>query len=70
MLFKMLYFVNFPVGQVMPKNNLPEAILACLVQALLSNPALISITVHVDQNQRTTKMLKAVNHPANSSGLQ
>ena len=32
-----LYFVSLPVGQVKPKNNLPEAISACLGQALLSN---------------------------------
>ena len=39
MLFNMLHFVSLPVGQVKSKNNLPEAILACLGQALISNPA-------------------------------
>ena len=40
MLFDMMHFVSFPVGQVKPKNNLPEAVLVCLGQALISNPAL------------------------------
>ena len=40
MLFNTLYFVCLPVGQVKPKNNLPEAISACLGQALISNPGL------------------------------
>ena len=38
-MFNTLYFVNLQVGQVKPKNNLPEAISACLGQALISNPA-------------------------------
>ena len=37
MLFSTLYFVGLPVGQVKPKNNLPEAISACLGQALISS---------------------------------
>ena len=32
MLFDTLYFVSLPVGQVKSKNNLPEAIWACLEQ--------------------------------------
>ena len=32
-LFNTLYFVSLPVGQVKPKNNLREEILACLEQA-------------------------------------
>ena len=40
MLFNMLYFVSLLVEQVKPKNNLPEAISACLEQALISNPDL------------------------------
>ena len=42
MLFDMQFFVSLTVGQVKPKNNLPEASLACLGQALVSNPALTS----------------------------
>ena len=38
MLFNMLYFVSLPVRQVKPKNDLPEAISACLRQALILNP--------------------------------
>ena len=38
MLFNTLYFVSLHVGQVKPKNNLPEAISGCLGQALTSNP--------------------------------
>ena len=37
MLCNMLYFVSLPVGQVKPKNNLLEAILACLGQMLILN---------------------------------
>ena len=40
MLFNALYFVNLPVGQVKPKNNLLEAILGCIGHALISNPDL------------------------------
>ena len=40
MLFNTLHFISLPVGQVKLKNNLPEAISACLEQALISNPAL------------------------------
>ena len=40
MLFNSLYFVTLPVGQVKLKNNLPEAITACLGQALISNPGI------------------------------
>ena len=45
MLFNTLYFVSLPVGQVKPKNNLPEAISACLGQALISNPIIIQIAL-------------------------
>ena len=41
MLFNTLCFVSLPVGQVKPKNNLPEAISACSGQALISNPGTI-----------------------------
>ena len=34
----MLNFIDFSVEQVEPEKNLPEAILACLGQALISNP--------------------------------
>ena len=44
MLFNTLYFVSLPIPQVKPKNNLPEAISACLGQALISNPVLLSST--------------------------
>ena len=40
LLFYSHYFVSLPVVQVKPKNNLPEAISACLGQALISNPVL------------------------------
>ena len=42
MLFDTMHFVSLPVGQVKPKNNLPEVVLVCLGQALISNPALSS----------------------------
>ena len=32
-MFDTQYFVNLPVGQVKLKNNLPEAISACIGQA-------------------------------------
>ena len=38
MLFNTLHFVSLPIGQVKPKNNLPEAILAGIGQALISTP--------------------------------
>ena len=44
--FNMLYFVSLPVGQVKPKNNLPEAISACLGQALISNPDFIILVLN------------------------
>ena len=40
MLFDRMHFVSLLVGQVKPKNNLPEAVLVCLGRALISNPAL------------------------------
>ena len=38
MLFNTLYFASLPVGLIEPKFDLPEAISACLGQALISNP--------------------------------
>ena len=37
--FNILYFASLSLGQVMPKNNSPKAISACLEQTLISNPA-------------------------------
>ena len=41
-----LHFVCMPVGQVKPKNNLPEAIAACFGQALILNPCKLFITIN------------------------
>ena len=57
MLFNSLYFVGLPVGQVNPKNNLPEAILACIGQALISNPEFVPKTTGPLQLWRSVAQL-------------
>ena len=53
-------FIDLPVGQGKPENNLPEAISACLEQALISNPVLFVTSINTLKQTTETNLLGLV----------